>query len=93
VRQYVFKVTGLSRAQVTRLIGKYAESGTIPVRRGRGRRFTSRYNAADIALLAYVDEAHDTLSGPATQKILYREYFEFADSRYERLANISVAHI
>jgi hypothetical protein len=40
-----------------------------------------------------VDEAHDTLSGPATQKILYREHFEFADSRYERLANISVAHI
>jgi hypothetical protein len=28
--------------------------------------------------------------GPA---ILYREYFEFADARYERLANISVAHI
>jgi transposase InsO family protein len=93
VRQYIAKVTGLSRAQVTRLIGKYAESGTIPVRRGRGRRFTSLYNSADIALLALVDEAHDTLSGPATQKILYREYFEFADSRYERLANISVAHI
>jgi transposase InsO family protein len=93
VRQYIAKVSGLSRAQVTRLIGKYAESGTIPVRRGRGRRFSSRYNPADIALLAYLDEAHDTLSGPATQKILYREYFEFADSRYERLANISAAHI
>jgi hypothetical protein len=38
-----------------------------------------------------VDETHDTLSGPATRKILYREYFEFADARYERLANISVA--
>jgi hypothetical protein len=44
-------------------------------------------------VLAQVDEAHDTLSGPATQKILYREFFEFADTRYERLANISVAHI
>jgi transposase InsO family protein len=93
VRQYIAKVTGLSRAQVTRLIRKYAESGTIQVRRGRGLRFTSNYNAADVGLLALVDEAHDTLSGPATQKILYREYFEFADARYERLANISVAHI
>ena len=93
VRQYIAKVTGLSRAQVTRLIRKYAESGTIQVRRGRGLRFTSHYNAADVGLLALVDEAHDTLSGPATQKILYREYFEFADARYERLANISVAHI
>jgi hypothetical protein len=93
VRRYIAKVTGLSRAQVTRLIGKYAESGKIQVRRGRGRRFTSRYTAADIGLLALVDEAHDTMSGPATQKILYREFFEFADVRYERLANISVAHL
>jgi hypothetical protein len=93
VRQYIGKVTGLSRAQVTRLVGAYVENGTIEVRRGRGRRFASRYTPADIGLLAQVDEAHDGLSGPATQKILYREYFEFADSRYERLANISVAHI
>jgi hypothetical protein len=93
VRRYIARVTGLSRAQVTRLIGKYAESGKIQVRRGRGRRFTSHYTAADIGLLALVDEAHDTLSGPATQKILYREFFEFADTRYERLANLSVAHL
>src|SRR5271169_234165 len=93
VKQYIGKVTGLSRAQVTRLIGKYAENGTLQVRRGRGRRFKSHYSPADIGLLAQVDEAHDTLSGPATQKILYREFFEFADARYQRLANISVAHI
>ncbi len=93
VRQYIAKVTGLSRAQMTRLIGKYAESGTIQVRRGKGRRFQSQYSPADVGLLAQVDEAHDTVSGPATQKILYREFFEFADVRYERLANISVAHI
>ncbi len=86
-------VSGLSRAQVTRLIGKYAESGTVQVRRSPGRRFTSQYNPADIGLLALVDVAHDTLSGPATQKILYREFFEFAGARCERLANISVAYI
>ena len=57
------------------------EVGTVQVRRGRGKRFTARYTPADIALLAHVDEA------------LYREYYEFADHRYERLANISVAHI
>ena len=93
VRQYIAKMTGLSRAQVARLIGQYAASGRIRTRRGTGRRFAAHYIAADIALLAQVDEAHDTLSGPATQKILYREYFEFADARYERLAHISVAHI
>jgi transposase InsO family protein len=93
VKRYVGKVTGLSRAQVTRLICQYVEEGTVQVRRGRGKRFTARYTPADMALLAHVDEAHDTLSGPATGKILYREYYEFADNRYERLANISVAHI
>jgi transposase InsO family protein len=93
VRRYVEKVTGLSRAQVTRLISQYVEAGTVHVRRGRGKRYTARYTPADIALVAHVDEAHDTLSGPATGKILYREYYEFADNRYERLANISVAHI
>lgn len=93
VRQYIAKMTGLSRAQVARLISQYAASGTIRTRRGKGRSFAAHYSAADIALLAQVDEAHDTLSGPATRKILYREWFEFADARYERLANISVAHI
>jgi hypothetical protein len=44
----------------------------------------------DIELLAGVDEAHDTLSGPATQEILNREFHEFDD---ERMAAISVAHI
>jgi transposase InsO family protein len=90
---YIGKVTGLSRAQVTRLICQYVESGMVKSRQGRGQRFTARYKSDDVALLAAVDEAHDTLSGPATQKILYRQYHEFADAGYERLAEISVAHI
>ena len=93
MKLYIGKVTGLSRAQVTRLIGQYAGSGIVKSRQGRGQRFTARYNPGDIALLAEVDEAHDTLSGPATQKILYRQYHEFADAGYERLAEIPVAHI
>jgi hypothetical protein len=93
VRGYIAKVTGRSRAQVTRMIRQYLDCGTIRSSRGRGRRFQGRYTDADVALLAQVDEAHQTLSGPATQKILYREFHEFADQRFERLAEISVAHI
>lgn len=93
VRRFIVKMTGLSRAQVTRLIGQYTETDDVIVKRSRRNRFGARYTLADIALLAHVDEAHDALSGPATQKILYREYYEFADPRYERLANISPAHI
>lgn len=93
VKRLIAKMTGRSRAQVTRMIRQYVDSGTIQSRRGRGRRFHEIYSDADVALLAEVDEAHQTLSGPATQKILYREYYEFADARFERLAGICVAHI
>jgi hypothetical protein len=93
VRSYVQKMTGLSRAQVTRLIGQYLENGMVRERRYRRNRFTIQYLAADMALLAAVDEAHETLSGPATQKILYREFYDYGDPRYRRLAAISAAHI
>ena len=93
LRQYIGKMTGLSRAQVTRLISRYRESGIVQPRRYQRNRFSSRYTPTDIELLAAVDEAHESLSGPATQKILYREFHDYGDARYERLAAISVAHI
>ena len=93
VRQFIGKATGLSRAQVARLIGQYKETGIIRNRQSRGRKFGARYQAADIALLAEVDEAHDTLSGPATKKLLSRGWHEYADARYENMAGISASHI
>src|ERR1700685_3948637 len=47
MKRYIGKVTGLSRAQVTRLIGQYAESGIVRIRQGRGRRLNAHYNAGD----------------------------------------------
>lgn len=38
----------------------------------RRHRFQQRYTRADIDLMAGIDEAHQTLSGPATQKLLQR---------------------
>jgi transposase InsO family protein len=93
LRRYVAKMTGLSRAQVTRLLTQYAETGRVRETSYRRNQFASRYTSADVDLLAEVDEAHETLSGPATKKILYREFYDYGDRRYERLANISVAHI
>ena len=93
VRAYVGKMTGLSRAQVTRLLKRFAEDREVTEKRYRRNRFASRYTRADVELLAEVDEVHETLSGPATQKLLYRALHEFGDQRYERLAAISAAHI
>src|SRR6202158_4600441 len=93
LRRYIGKMTRLSRAQVTRLINRYKQSGRVSERSYRRNRFASHYTPADIELLAQVDEAHEILSGPATQKILYREFHDYGGQRYERLAAISVAHI
>jgi transposase InsO family protein len=93
LRRYIATMTGLSRAQVTRLIARYQQEGQVRERSYRRNQFERRYTAADVELLAAVDEAHETLSGPATQKILYREFYEYGDARYRRLATISVAHI
>ena len=59
----------------------------------RRRRFARLYTGEDIVLLANVDEAHDTLSGPATKKLCQRACYNFNDTRYQRLAGISVAHL
>lgn len=93
VRRYLAKMTGLSRAQVTRLISQYQEGGKVRAPTYRRHRFATRYGVNDIALLAEVDEAHETLSGPATQKLLQRAYHDFGDARFANLAGISVAHL
>ena len=93
LRQYIAAMTGLRRAQVTRLIARYKEDGQVQERGYRRNQFTSHYTGADIELLGIVDEAHGTLSGPATQKILYRGLYEYGDASYQRLAAISVPHI
>jgi transposase InsO family protein len=93
LRRYVEKMTGLSRAQVTRLIARYATTGRVQPTMYRRRRFPQRYTRADIELLALVDEAHETLSGPATRRILQREVELYGKQEYARLATISVAHL
>ena len=83
VRRYMEKMTGLSRAQITRLISRYGEDGEVRVKHSRRHRFTSVYSRQDVALLVSVDEAHETLSGPATQKILQRQFYDFGDQCYQ----------
>jgi len=93
VRRYVEKMTGLSRAQTTRLITVYLGGEEVKLQGYRRHRFARRYTREDIDLLAGVDEAHGTLSGPATCKLLERARYNFGDERYQRLAQISVAQL
>ena len=93
LRSYLTKMTGLSRAQVTRLIARYRKSGSLQPTPYRRHRFPQRYTRADVELLATVDAAHENLSGPATRRILEREYRQYGKPEYERLSTISVAHL
>jgi len=93
VRRYIEKMTGLSRAQVTRLIARYTATGGVKLTVYRRQRFPERFTRADIELLAAVDEAHETLSGPATRRVLEREVQVYGKQEYARLAGISVAHL
>jgi transposase InsO family protein len=93
VRRYIEKMTGMSRSQVTRLIARYTAIGRVRPTVYRRHRFPDRYTRADVELLASVDEAHETLSGPATRRILEREVEFYGKQEYVRLAGISVAHL
>src|ERR1700687_4356521 len=93
LKRYVEKITGRSRTQVTLLVARYVKHREGRWAASRRQSFASRFTRADVELLAQVDGAHETLSGPATKKILEREFVEYKHAAYQRLATISVAHI
>lgn len=93
LREFLVKMTGLSVPQVTRRIGRYLATGQVREKEYRRHRFPRQYSQDDILLLAVVDEAHGRLSGPATRKILQREWEVFHRPECERLAALSVSHL
>jgi transposase InsO family protein len=94
VLAYLQRLSGYSRAQVTRLVSRWV-SGKPLVKNYRvpEHAFARRYTGTDVALLAEVDRAMGTLSGPATACVLRRQRDVFGDTRFERLGSISVAHL
>ena len=91
MRRYIEKMTQIPFA-VTRLIARHGH-------RPAGNRLSAatlsdRYTRADIELLASVDEAHETLSGPATRRIVEPRGRALRQAGVRAaLAAISVAHL
>lgn len=90
---YLERITGYSRQQLTRLIRRYRDTGHVRWQVHPAKGFSTRYTAADVALLAEIDALHDTPSGPAAKKLCERAWRQFGDARYQRLAGISVSHL
>ena len=91
--QYLIKISGYSRQQLTRLIKQYRCGGKVIRRQRTTHGFTRRYTDKDIQLLARLDELHDQPNGFALKKLCERAFNLFDESAYERLATISVAHL
>jgi transposase InsO family protein len=74
-------------------VTQYLGGDEVKPKAYRRQRFPQRYTREDIDLLAAVDTLHETLSGPATQKILQRAHHEFGEAKFQRLAELSVAQL
>jgi len=93
VREYIKTMTGLKRAQTTRLIQRKKKIGKIVPGYGKRNKFKITYTPSDIARLIETDNWHSRLSGQATKTIFQREHDVFGRKEFERLKNISISHI
>ena len=93
VRKYISLMTKYSSAQLSRLVGQKKRTGKVKRSETKRNRFERRYGASDIELLLKTDNAHSRISGPATKKILEREYTIFGNNKYENIKRISSSHI
>ncbi|MEI6237111.1 MAG: integrase [Candidatus Saccharibacteria bacterium] len=93
IRGYLEATTGYSGSQLTRLLKQYRNKGHIIVAKRTQPTFKGTYTAADVTELARIDDLLDGLSGPATCRVLKREYIIFGNETCERLQYLSVAQL
>ena len=94
VLRYLIATCGYGRSQLTRLLARVLDGQSLYKRyRAPAHAFARRYTPADALLLAEVDRAHGTMSGPATVHLLKRALHVHGDMRFERLAGLSVSHL
>jgi hypothetical protein len=93
VLDYVSKITSRSKGQIKKLVKRKRKFGKIKLSVTKKNIFPILYSTSDIARLIETDNAHGRLSGPATKRILIREYLTYGKLNYERISHISVPHI
>lgn len=94
LKKYLVKMTGYTDRHVKRLIKRYVQFGSLPIKDVRARHtFDTIYSREDINLLAKTDNLHNRLNGMAVKKIFETEYLFYHKEEYKRLSKISVSHI
>ena len=98
VLAYLRRTTGYGRAQLTRLVARWADNRVAQrplVKRYRAPAapFARKYTPADVALLVEMDRAQEDVCGAAIVHLLERAHTTYGDERYARLADLSVSHL
>jgi transposase InsO family protein len=98
VLSYLRRTSGYSRAQLTRLVGRWQANrlASTPLAKRYGRPakpFARKYTAGDIELLVAMDRANEDVCGPAIVHLLQRAFVVYGDPSYERLSELSVSHL
>ena len=96
VLRYLQHTRGYRRAQVTRRVARWQGNrrALVPPAKRYGAPnlpFARKYTPADVALRVEMDKAHEGVCGPAIACLLQRAYRDYDDTRYERLAQLSVS--
>ena len=93
VIQFLEKVSGYSRQQITRMVQRYIETGSVRRHQKTINGFNRIYLPEDVQLLVRLDQRHDTPNGLMVKKLCERAYHDFDEQAYVRLSKISVSHI
>lgn len=93
IKKYLVSMTGYSEPHIDHLIARKKEFGCIKKSERTQAKFERIYTAADIELIAEVDNAEGRRNGKATRKTFRDMLLLYGDIRFERLSKISVAHI
>jgi len=96
--RYLQLTSSYSRAQVTRLIAQWHANrlDVVPLAKrycAPAAPFARKYTHSDIERLVEMDKANEDVCGPAIAHLLQRAYHVYGDTRYERLATLSVSHL
>ncbi|NBX32993.1 MAG: hypothetical protein EBR07_09745, partial [Planctomycetes bacterium] len=98
VLAYLRRTSGYGRAQLTRLVARWAvncvaQHPLVKQYRAPTVPFARKYTAKDVELLVEMDRAHDDVCGAAIAHLLQRAHIIYGDPRYVRLADLSVSHL
>lgn len=91
IKQYIGLMSKYSRSQITRFIKMYHDCGEVYIQNYERNTFTKKYSDEDIKLLAQMDELHGFPNAFAIKCRLH--VLAQKDSRYQNLADISIAYI